>query len=153
MFMQLISPQFESGGVIPSNYTCDGEGVSPPLEISHVPERAVSLVLIMDDPDAMKPAGKVWDHWVTFNIPPETTVIGEGENPPGVMGSNTRGVLAYGGPCPPDGEHRYYFHLYALDTMLNLKEGATKKQVLDATDGHVLAQAELMGRYVRQKPL
>ena len=151
--MELTSPAFKEGAPIPVKYTCEGQNLSPPLVINGVPPGAKSLALIMDDPDAMKPAGKVWDHWVTFNIPPETTVIGEGENPPGVMGSNTRGVLAYGGPCPPDGEHRYYFHLYALDTMLNLKEGATKKQVLDATDGHVLAQAELRGRYVRQKPL
>ncbi len=146
---KLTSPEFENSGNIPSLYTCDEANVSPPLKIEGVPAKAKTLVLIMDDPDAMKPAGKVWDHWVAFNIPVETKEIAEGRNPEGVMGINSRGNLTYGGPCPPDGEHRYYFRLYALDTKLKLKEGATKTEVLKAIEGHVIEQAELMGKYKR----
>ncbi len=147
--MKLTSPEFENGGQIPSNYTCDGFNVSPPLNFENVPKNAKSLVLIVDDPDAIKPAGKVWDHWVAFNIPPQTKSVEEGRDPEGVMGINSRNNLTYGGPCPPDGEHRYYFRLYALDTMLKLKEGATKADVLKAIEGHVIEQAELMGKYKR----
>ena len=145
--MKLTSPAFVHGGNIPSVHTCDGDDVSPVLAVLDVPRNAKSLVLIMDDPDAVKPAGKVWDHWVRFNIPVDTKEI-TGE--PGVGGKGTSGNLGYKGPCPPDREHRYFFKLYALDTMLNLSEGSTKKQVEDAMKGHVLAEAVLMGRYERK---
>jgi len=153
--MKLISPAFKNGEIIPSKYTCDGEGVSPPLVIADVPAGAKSLVLIMDDPDIPEAAKKsfnveVWDHWVMFNIPPTITEIAEGKNPAGVLGKNTRGDFAYGGPCPPDREHRYFFKLYALDIMLNLPGGSTKTEVEKAMNGHALETAELMCRYARQ---
>lgn len=144
--MKLTSTAFEDGGVIPSQHTCDGDDISPPLEISDVPPETQSLVLVMDDPDA--PAG-VWDHWVVFNIPPDTREIAEGHEPRGVHGKGTSGNLKYEGPCPPDREHRYFFHVYALDTELHLPEGATKQEVEAAVQGHILDQAELIGRYER----
>lgn len=144
-------------GVIPAKYTCDGDNVSPPLFISEVPDGAVSLVLIMDDPDvpsyAKHPATgesvTVWDHWVCYNLRTTVREISEGQNPPGVMGVNTRDQRAYGGPCPPDKEHRYFFKLYALDTLLDLAEGATKAEVERAMQGHIVAECKLVGRYNR----
>ena len=154
--MKLTSPAFEHNGKIPSEYTCDGKNISPPLNIIDVPAPAKSLVLLMDDPDIPDAAKKsfnveVWDHWVVFNIPPETITIAEEKNPPGILGRNTGGNNAYGGPCPPDREHRYFFKLYALDTRLNLPEGSTKTAVEREMGGHIMAQATLMGRYERQK--
>lgn len=153
--MKLTSPTFTDGGKIPSLYTCDGQNISPPLKISDIPAGAKSLVLIMDDPDIPDFAKEkfhieIWDHWVVFNIPPETIEIKEGKNPQGVMGRNTRGNNSYGGPCPPDKEHRYFFKLYALDTMLSLKEGASKAEVEKAMERHILEKAQLMGRYERK---
>lgn len=144
--MKLISSAFENGGRIPSKYSCDGENISPELKISDVPEDTKSLVLIMDDPDA--PVG-TWDHWVVFNISSSVGEIKEGEEPVGVKGKNSWGKTGYGGPCPPDREHRYFFKLYALDIELDLSEGATKKEVEDVMEGHVLEKVELMGRYER----
>jgi Raf kinase inhibitor-like YbhB/YbcL family protein len=150
--MKLTSPAFDPDGKIPSKYTCDGENINPPLIISDVPDRAASFVLIMDDPDVPKRlrADGMWDHWVVFNIPPSTREIVEGEEPQGTHGMGTSGNLSYFGPCPPDREHRYFFKLYALDTELTLAEKATKHQVERAMEGHILARAELMGRYERQ---
>lgn len=148
--MKLTSSVFGNNGEIPSKYTCDGINISPPLEISDVPKNAKSLVLIMDDPDAVKPAGKVWDHWVVFNIPTTTKKINEGSNPKGVIGKNTRGNLTYGGPCPPDARHRYFFKLYALDIILDLKEGSTKNEVEQAMKDHIIEQSTLMGTYERE---
>ncbi|MFA6300993.1 MAG: YbhB/YbcL family Raf kinase inhibitor-like protein [Candidatus Paceibacterota bacterium] len=145
--MKLESPEFENSGDIPSKFTCDGEGINPPLVFSDVPKEAKSLVLLMDDPDA--PSG-TWDHWVIFNMPPDTKTIEENSTPAGIVGKNTRGNNKYGPPCPPDREHRYFFKLYALDTMLTLDTNATKQNVLDAIQGHILADAELMGRYNRK---
>ena len=154
--LTLRSTAFENGGTIPSRYTCDGDrAVNPPLEIRGVPEGTVSLALIMDDPDvpkALRPDG-VFDHWVVFNIPPETTTIAEGEIPPGVSGANGAGQNAYTGPCPPPqykpSEHRYFFKLYALDAMLELVPGATKAEVEAAMEGHIIEKTELVGVYRR----
>jgi Raf kinase inhibitor-like YbhB/YbcL family protein len=149
----LTSSVFEYDGVIPKKYTCDGENLSPPLEISGVPEGAKTLVLIMDDPDVpknLRPDG-VFDHWVVFNISSDTSVIPEGEEPQGVAGINGRGEAGYTGPCPPDREHRYFFKLYALDTELKLSEGVTKAQVEQAMNGHIVTQTELMGKYDRRR--
>ncbi|MEM3154502.1 MAG: YbhB/YbcL family Raf kinase inhibitor-like protein [Candidatus Woesearchaeota archaeon] len=153
--MKLSSSAFANNGKIPSKYTCDGENINPPLEFSNVPANAKSLVLIMDDPDIpgfvkQKFGISVWDHWIVFNIPPNTKKIEENQEPQGIKGITTSKTLKYNGPCPPDKEHRYFFKLYALDKMLDLKEGATKEQVLEAIKGHVLAEAELMGRYQRK---
>jgi len=152
--MKLTSNIFENTGLIPSTYTCDGADINPPLSISDVSTSAKSLVLIMDDPDIPEGVKKsfgieVWDHWVIFNIPPDTKEIKEGIEPKGVMGANTRGNLAYGGPCPPDREHRYFFKLYALDTMLDLQAGSKKKEIEAAMEGHILEKTELVGRYNR----
>jgi Raf kinase inhibitor-like YbhB/YbcL family protein len=154
--MTLTSSAFQSGSSIPSSYTCDATppGTNPPLMISGVPSGAVSLALIMDDPDVptqVLPAG-VFDHWVMFNIPPATSAIAASSTV-GTAGANGAGQNAYTGPCPPPqyapAEHRYFFRLYALDEMLPLQVGATKKQVLDAMQGHIISQAELIGKYKR----
>lgn len=151
--MKLTSPAFSHGKIIPSLYTCEGKNISPPLHISDVPSQAKSLVLICDDPDVpkrLRPDG-IFDHWVLFNIPPTIHTIEENRPPPGIHGKNTNNQNSYYGPCPPDREHRYFFKLYALDRMLSLKEGATKPEVEAAMQGHIIAQAELMGRYEKGK--
>jgi len=154
--MKLTSPAFTDGGMIPSKYTCDGENSSPPLSIFDVPAKAKTLVLIMDDPDIpdfvkQKFNIQMWDHWVIWNISPTTKKITEGKNPIGKLGKNTSGKSIYGGPCPPDREHRYFFKLYALDTELDLPEGSSKAEVERSMEGHILAEAKLMGRYERVK--
>lgn len=146
--MQLTSTAFVDNEAMPAKYTCDGEDVNPPLQITGVPDGAKSLVLIVDDPDA--PAGN-WVHWVVFNVPPSMTEILENHGPPGVHGKGTSGNLEYHGPCPPDRQHRYFFKLYALDAMLDLAEGASKEEVKRAMAGHILGQAELIGLYERMK--
>ncbi len=142
---ELRSEAFDYGGRIPAKYTCDGEDVPPPLSWSGQPKGTVSYVLICYDPDA--PRG-TFIHWVLFNIPGDVTEL-RGEEV-GVKGVNDFGRLGYGGPCPPRGSaHRYFFVLLALDTKLNLKEGATLQDVLNAAKGHVLGYAETMGKYGR----
>jgi len=145
--MRLSSSAFENDGTIPATYTCDGESVSPPLAIGDVPAGAKSFVLLMEDPDALS---FTWDHWIIFNMPPSITEIPQGTQPEGIAGNNTRGQPTYIGPCPPDREHRYIFTVFALDTMLGLPEGVAKPAVQKAMQGHVIAQAELIGRYNRQ---
>ncbi len=145
---KLESPEFDNGSKIPRKYGYKNEDVNPPLNIDGVPEGAKSLALIMDDPDAMKPAGKVWDHWVIWNISPDTKAIKEGVTPKGaVEGKNDYGKLGYGGPNPPDREHTYVFELYVLDEELDLPEGSTKKDVKLSMKGHVLDKAVLKGTY------
>ena len=144
--MKLTSLVFESNGAIPTVYTCDGSDINPPLTIEDLSQEAKSLTLIMEDPDA--PTG-TWNHWIVFNIPPTTNEIKEGVPPEGVYGAGTNGAVGYHGPCPPDKEHRYFFKLYALDTTLGLPEGVTKEQVLEAMNGHIIEEAELMGTYSR----
>jgi Raf kinase inhibitor-like YbhB/YbcL family protein len=149
--MEITSSAFGHEEKIPSKYTCDGDNINPALSFSGIPAEAKGLALIMDDPDVpkhLRPDG-MWDHWVVFNIPPNLASLDEGEEPPGVRGIGTGQNLDYYGPCPPDREHRYYFRLYALDTELDLPEGATKKEVESAMEGHILEQAVLMGRYER----
>ncbi len=152
--MKLTSTAFDDGGIIPSVYTCEGENKNPPLTISGVPSAAKSLVLIMDDPDvpAFVRADQMYDHWLLFNIPPETTEIAEQASPPpGIQGRNTSGANQYIGPCPPDREHRYFFKLYALDKVLDLYAGTTKKELEKAMVGHIIAQGQLIGRYEKGK--
>lgn len=148
MSFELTSPAFDSGQPIPVRYTCDGEDISPPLHWSDPPQGTQSFTLIVDDPDA--PVG-VWDHWIIFNLPGDLEGLPENAAPPAASrdGQNSWGRTGYGGPCPPGGTHRYFFKLYALDTDLSLSAGATKAQLLKAMAGHILAQAELMGRYSR----
>lgn len=145
--LELTSSAFEPGGAIPLKYTCDGEDVNPPLTISKVMGGASSLVLIVDDPDA--PNGD-WVHWLVWDIDPGTTEIAENRGPEGaIQGKTSFGAPGYGGPCPPSGTHRYFFKLYVLDKKLELDSSADKGQLLEAMEGHVLEQAELMGRYSR----
>ena len=153
--LSITSSAFEQNGRIPSKYTCDGDRtINPPLVFSGVPEGAKSLALIMDDPDVPKVlhADGVFDHWVLFNISPATREIAEGKSA-GTAGANGAGISAYTGPCPPPqyepSEHRYVFVLYALDSELSLKEGASKAEVLKAAERHVIQQAELIGKYKR----
>lgn len=142
--MEIKSPAFQNNEQIPSEYTCDGENISPELEISEIPENTVSLALIMDDPDA--PSG-TFTHWLAWNIPLKTKIEkGESLSPSGITGF---GKTGYGGPCPPSGTHRYYFKLYALDTNLDLNDGATRQELENAMQGHVIKQGILMGTYKR----
>ncbi len=150
--MKLESLAFEHEGMIPAKYTCDGENISPPLKISDVPPGTKSLFLNVDDPDvpkSIRPDG-VWNHWLVWDIPPETTEILEGQEPQGTIGKNTGGKFGYQGPCPPDKEHRYWFELWALSAPLNLSPETSKERVEETIIGLTLAKAELMGRYVRK---
>ena len=148
--MKLQSGSFRSGSEIPSRHGYKKRNVSPPLSISKVPDGTKSLALIMDDPDAMAPAGKVWVHWLLWNVDPSTTKIPEGSVPEGsVQGKTDFGETGYGGPEPPDKRHTYVFKLYALDVMLNLNAGASKRQVERAMSGHVLAEGQVVAVYER----
>jgi len=147
MTIQITSIAVAEGGKIPRIYTCDDQNVSPPLSWTGVPTTTMSLALIMDDPDA--PSG-TWVHWVTYNLPPDLSSLEQGKTGLGTDGKNDFNRQGYGGPCPPRGStHRYYIKLYALDTRLDLKPGATKPQVEIAMRGHILAQGQLMGKYGR----
>ena len=151
---RISSTAFRDNGSIPSKYTCDGKDVNPPLIMENVPEKARSLVLIVDDPDA--PAG-IWVHWVVWNIAPRTRSIKENSTPEGVsrpsaeVGLNDFRKRSYGGPCPPSGTHRYFFKLYALDAALNLPAGSKKQDVERAMRGHVIARTQVMGLYKSRK--
>ncbi len=151
--MELKSPAFREGAKIPKKYTCEGWDFSPPLEWNDIPDKTQSLALIMDDPDA--PSG-VFTHWVLFNLPPNSRELLEGVSPVpqlpsgALQGKNDFGKFGYGSPCPPPGSpHRYRFILYALDQQLELEAGVSKKQLLKAMEGHILAQGQLTGTYQR----
>lgn len=145
--LSVLSPAFNDGADIPVKYTCDGENLSPPLSWSGVPEVAQSLVLVADDPDA--PVG-TFVHWVLFDISSGLDSLTEGTADIGTEGENSFRQLGYDGPCPPQGStHRYFFKLYALDQPTNLEHGATKNEVEEAMQDHVLANGELMGKYGR----
>jgi Raf kinase inhibitor-like YbhB/YbcL family protein len=150
--MQLFTSAFATGGFIPSKYTCDGANISPPLEWSDVPDGARSLALIVEDPDA--PRG-LFLHWLIYDLPASEYGLTEGigieadEAGGAKQGRNGFGKHGYGGPCPPGGVHRYFFRLYALDTSLDVPSGATREVVERAMRDHVIAEAEMMGRYQR----
>lgn len=145
--MQLTSPAFPGGESIPAKYTCEGDNVSPPLNVSGVPDGAQSLALIMDDPDA--PSG-TWIHWTVWNIPPETKTMSEGRAPAGAVEGATDREAEYHGPCPPSGSHRYFFRLYALDTKISLWPEATRGELGRAMEGHILDKTEFMGIYQKK---
>ncbi|MBD3289687.1 YbhB/YbcL family Raf kinase inhibitor-like protein [candidate division KSB1 bacterium] len=142
--MKITSPAFKNNEAIPTKYTCDGEDVNPPLNIDDLPKEAKELAMIMDDPDA---PSKTWVHWVVYNMPVNIHI--DENSIPGKQGMNDFGKKNYGGPCPPSGEHRYYFKVYALDNRLELEEGITKKELESAMEGHILEQAELVGLYAK----
>lgn len=160
MTFVLTSSSFQNGGEIPSCFTCDGEDKTPTLSWRGAPKGTKSFALTCDDPDVPETLREnvpdlVWDHWVLFNIPPTCTEIRE-NSPTGPDGShcgtNSWGRQDWGGPCPPNpSAHRYFFKLYALDTLLSLDPAANKKALLKAMDGHVLAEACLMGTYLKQE--
>jgi len=154
--MDLSSTAFVQGGDIPRKYTCEGDDIAPALSWSDVPDRIQSLALIVDDPDAPDPAAPTmtWVHWVLFDIPPGATEIPEGSRPlpEGCRdGLNDWHRTGYGGPCPPVGRHRYFFKLYALDMQLAGLQRPTKAELERAMQGHVLAQAQLVGTYQKHK--
>ncbi len=146
--LELSSPAFNRLGFIPQEYTCDGKDVNPGLVIKNVPKNAKSLALIVDDPDA--PVG-TWVHWLLWNMSPDMHTIKQGSVPePAVQGINSFKKHEYGGPCPPWGIHRYFFTLYALDTILTISPASEKPVLEKAMKDHILAQTELMGRYKRK---
>lgn len=150
MSFQITSPAFKNGEAIPSDFSCKGRDISPTLTWTEPPAGTQSFALIMDDPDA--PMG-TWVHWVIFNIPASTRDLKEGTptdpqlNDGSIQGITSARSTGFHGPCPPSGTHRYFFKLYALDTMLDLPANANKKDLLTAMEGHILANAELMGTF------
>ncbi len=155
--MEVTSPAFDDGGEIPERFTCEGQDVSPALQLSGVPEEAGTLAIIVDDPDAPRP--EPWVHWLIWNLPTATTEIPEAYPPSGdgrklagsAQGENDFGDVGYGGPCPPPGHgtHRYRFRVYAVDGPLDVAEGASRAELEKAMQGRILAEAELTGTYER----
>ncbi len=157
MALQIHSPAFDAGGVIPTIHTCEGEDLSPELAWSGVPAGAETLVLLVEDPDAPDPAAPAmtWVHWVLYNLPANCRGLDRGiaarQLPDGTgEGINDWDKTGYGGPCPPVGRHRYFFRLFALDTVLPDLDRPSKARLQNAMEGHVIAEAELMGTYARQ---
>lgn len=140
--LNVTSPDFNDGTIIPAKYTCDGDNVNPSIEIGNIADDVVSLLLIMDDPDA--PSG-TFTHWIIWNLDPNMKIT-ENDNP-GVEGLNSAGYSSYVGPCPPSGTHRYFFKFYALDTELDIEPGSERTLVENEIDGHVVAYGELIGLY------
>jgi Raf kinase inhibitor-like YbhB/YbcL family protein len=146
--MRLSSPTFSDGESIPNKHGYEKENTNPPLEIGEVPTDAISLALVIDDPDAQEPAGRIWDHWVVWNIAPDISRIEEDSRPAGATeGRNGFDETGYGGPRPPDREHTYHFRLYALDTELDLDVGASKEDLREALETHIIDETELRGTY------
>ncbi len=147
MVLQISSTAFHDGEYVPRKFTCDGEDISPQLTWTGAPSTAQTLVLIVDDPDAPK---GTWVHWVLFNIDAKLDELPEGATGIGVEGKNSWHRTGYGGPCPPPGQpHRYIFNLYAMDMRLDLQVGASKVEIEKAMQGHILAQAQIVGNYGR----
>jgi len=138
--LQVSSSSFKENGLIPAKYTCEGENINPAISVKNIPQKTQSLALIMDDPDA--PNGG-FNHWIMWNIDPSVTI--NENSAPGTQGKNGAGKNSYAGPCPPTGTHHYHFKVYALDTKLNLQNGAGKTQLEDAMKGHILPQVNLSG--------
>jgi len=157
MPLTLTSMGFDHGGAIPARYTCEGEDTSPPLRWGGAPAGTKSFVLIVDDPDAPDPQAPrtVWVHWVLYNLPSTTTALPEGVHPGNLPAGTGEGLndwkrTGWGGPCPPIGRHRYFHKLYALDTVLTGLDRPTKARLLEAMQGHILEQAELVGTYQKR---
>ena len=144
----LESEAFDPGGVIPRKHGYKNGNISPPLRISGVPENTVSLSLIMDDPDAMGVVGKVWVHWILWNIPPDIVELQENSIPLNCLeGKTDFGEIGYGGPAPPDKEHTYVFKLYALDKKLETSNNSTKQEIEEVMKDHIIAETQLEGKY------
>ncbi|MBA4451844.1 MAG: YbhB/YbcL family Raf kinase inhibitor-like protein [Nitrosopumilaceae archaeon] len=146
--MKIESSAFQNGSEIPRKYGYKKDNINPPISIKEIPDETKSLALIMDDPDAMGAVGKIWVHWIVWNIDPSNLEIKENSIPlESLQGKTDFGEISYGGPAPPDKEHTYIFKLYALDEMLNINEGSTKSELEEAMKGHVLSEAKLEGKY------
>ena len=149
--MKLESPSFKNGEVIPKKFGYKNGNISPSLTISDIPESTKSLALIMDDPDAMGAVGKVWVHWVLWNISKDVQTINENSIPEkSIEGETDFGEIGYGGPAPPDKEHTYIFKLYALDTNLDLTKSSTKTELENSMKDHIVAETRLTGKYAPQ---
>ena len=147
--MKITSPALNNNEYIPAQYTCKGDDINPPLRISNVPDNAISLVIIVDDPDS--PNG-TWTHWLVWNIDPTTQVLEEDTIPLGATeGTTDFGETGYSGPCPPVGVHRYFFRIFALDTKINLTSEANREELEKAIDKHIVDEAELMGLFKAQR--
>jgi len=158
MPLTLESAAFTDQAPVPTEYTCEGKDISPPLDWHGVPEQARSLVLIVDDPDAPDPKAPrmTWVHWVVYNIPPQTTGLAAGVRPADLPTGTEEGLndwkcIGYGGPCPPVGQHRYFHKLYALDTLLPHMDKATKAAVEAAMNGHIIVETALIGTYAKHR--
>lgn len=149
--MKIVSSAFDDRGTIPERYTCDGDGINPSLSFLDIPQNAQSLVLIVEDPDVPRELREdgMWNHWIVWNIPTSFNSLEEDSVPSGVVGRNTGGDFNYYPPCPPFGQHRYFFKLYALDAELSLDPDTSKEELILAMRGHVIDMAELMGLYSR----
>ena len=152
----ISSPAFTDFSRIPRKYTCEGENISPPLTWQGIPPGTESLALIVEDPDAPDPVAPrmIWTHWILFNIPPTLKGLPEAaEHLPSSVksGRNSWNTLNYGGPCPPIGCHRYFFRLYALDSIISKPEGITKEELIKAMEGHIIATATLVGTYQKSR--
>jgi Raf kinase inhibitor-like YbhB/YbcL family protein len=146
--MKIISSAFERNTLIPSKYTCEGQNINAPLSIKDIPADAKSLALIVDDPDAPM---KTWVHWTAWNINPDTSEIAENSIPAGcVEGTTSFGSTGYGGPCPPSGTHRYFFKIFALDNVLDLKPGTHTANLTTAMQGHIIDKDEFIGLYKKK---
>lgn len=143
--LAITSPAFDQSADIPERYTCEGENINPPLLIAHLPARAVSLALVMEDPDAISGC---FLHWLAWNIPASHQITEQFTH--GIMGINGAHRGGYTGPCPPSGKHRYFFKVYALDSVLDISQVATRKELEVAMSGHILAYGELMGKYQKK---
>lgn len=143
--LKVSSPAFDDGGNIPKKYTCEGEGINPPLKVDKIPSGTKTLAIIMEDPDT---SHGTFDHWIAWNIPPENPI--EENRTTGISGTNGAKKTGYYPPCPPSGSHRYFFYVFALNESLKLNEGASKQELKDEMDKHVLAIGVLMGRYQKE---
>jgi Raf kinase inhibitor-like YbhB/YbcL family protein len=158
MSLTIRSPAFSHEGAIPTRYTCEGEDISPALEWRSAPDATASLALLVEDPDAPDPLAPqtIFTHWLLYNLPPESSGLVENVGPETLprgarIGENDFGRTRWGGPCPPIGEHRYFFKLYALDTPLPTARVPNRTSLLDAIEGHVLDYAELIGTYRKRR--
>ncbi len=143
--IEISSPAFKNTEIIPKIYTCDGDNIIPPIQVSNVPKEAKSLALIIEDPDA---SYGTWDHLVMWNLPATDFITQEGMLPSGVKGIGSSGIINYEGPCPPKGKvHRYFFRIFALNNLINLPLGSEKEKLLDAMEGHVIGKGEMFGTY------
>lgn len=152
MALSITSTEFKMDGTIPKRFTCDGENISPKLIFAGIPVGTKSLALTMEDPDVPGSVltHRIFDHWLVWNISPTAAGIEEGSTDAGTIGTNSAGRISYTGPCPPDREHRYIFTLYALDSLLDLPQGASKQKLLNGLSSHLLGKTVLVGKYNRK---